>query len=59
MKNEKPITIKELDSLIAAIEGKKKQVSIGNVREIRKIIDILIKLDNRVFLRYKKLVENR
>jgi hypothetical protein len=37
------MTLKELDSLISKIEGGKARVSIGNVREIRKIIFNLIK----------------
>lgn len=36
------MTLKELDSLIAKLEGKKSEVSIGNIREIRKIICELI-----------------
>lgn len=36
------MTIRELDSLIAKLEGKKRLVPIGQVREIRAIICDLI-----------------
>jgi hypothetical protein len=53
----KSISIKELDSLISKIEGGKARVSIGNIREVRKIIDNLILEKPEIALRYKKLVE--
>ena len=55
--NIKPIKVKELDTLIAKLEKGKKEVSIGNIREIRKIIDDLIKNDPAVKARYAKLVK--
>ena len=32
------INIRELDKKIALLEGKKKQTSMGNVREVRKLV---------------------
>lgn len=46
------INVAQLDSIIAKREGKKIQTSIGNVREIRKIIDLLIKFNPKVRARY-------
>jgi hypothetical protein len=51
----KPINIKDLDSLISKIECGKSRVSIGNIREIRKIIDNLILEKPEVAERYFKL----
>lgn len=42
----------QLDSLIAKMEGKKVQVGMGNIREVRKIIDNLIINNKKVRARY-------
>jgi hypothetical protein len=42
------MTLKELDSMIAKLEGGKSSVKIGNIREIRKIIFGLIKTNPEV-----------
>jgi hypothetical protein len=42
----------KLDSLIAKLEGKKSQVTMGNIREVRKIIDNLIINNKQVRARY-------
>jgi hypothetical protein len=55
IKNKCNINVKELDSLISKIEGGKSRVSIGNIREIRKIIDNLILQKPEVAKRYFKL----
>jgi hypothetical protein len=46
---KKVFTVKDLDSLLAKIEGKKSQTSIGNIREIRKALFSLILTDMRVY----------
>lgn len=43
MAKAKEMTTNEFDSLIAMMEGKKVQVSIGNIREIRKNIQIVLR----------------
>lgn len=42
----------QLDSMIAKAEGKKSQVSMGNVREVRAIIDRLIRDNKKVRARF-------
>ena len=46
------MTTNQLDSIIAKQEGKKKQTTIGNIREVRKIIDNLILHSPKVRARY-------
>lgn len=45
----------KLDSMVAQHEGKKVPVSMGNCREVRKVIDELIKSDAEVAQRYLDL----
>ena len=55
-KPKKNFTVSDLDSLIASREGKKSQTSIGNIREVRKIIFELIDTDKRVFNLINKIM---
>lgn len=57
MKKIKKINVRELDSLISMLESGKSRVSIGDVREIRHIIDNLIRTREDIAIRYYKLAE--
>jgi len=49
------IKTKDLDNLIWKLEGKKVKTTIAQVREIRRIIDKLIRNHQNIANRYKKI----